>query len=222
MLAAVAALAPQCAYSGAFNLSDIPLNFKEMFEGALPPIGWEAYFDGGDCPLYQRTPKSTRSGLYSCRDMAWDGETALGFLAKQQSVITFGLSFRNDTGLGVVVESIGFFAGRWNHSNNKSDQMISFEWRIMREETGILDGEWTKMEGLCAYFQVADPLEADGPVQMSRYEVSPAGISLAPGDILSFRWVFKGPDRSMGSSALAAIDSLSVRFRTKGFAILIK
>ncbi len=221
-LSATAAFAPYCAFSGAMSLSAIGLKCEERFEDSLPPSGWEAYFDGGECPLYQRTPRSTRSGLYSCRDESWDGGTALGFLAKQQSSIVFGLSFRNDTGLSTVVESIGFDAGRWNHSNTKSDQRISFEWRISREEGSVLEGEWTEVESLSTDIPMADDSLSGGPVEMARREISPAGIKIAPGEILFVRWVFNGPEKSKGSSALVAIDGLSIRFRMKGFVLLIK
>ena len=205
------------------KISDFRKGYFEDFESEVMPEGWEAYFDGAPVDrIRKRTPRSTASGVYSCQYESYGAGTAMGCLAKQGSKIVFGASFTNDTPWKLHATLVSFSAGRWNPSNLGDSQKLVFQMKscagggIADTEGWIGEGRWD-----CIYPAVSEG-ELDGSISMERVELGGFALGIRPGETLHVRWVFEGPAKGKGASALVAVDDFAISFRRIGLSITVR
>ncbi|MBQ6011385.1 MAG: hypothetical protein IJL17_22840 [Kiritimatiellae bacterium] len=134
---------------------------------------------------------------------------AFGARGKQETTMTWGLAFTNDTGSAVALTNVSYSAQQWGFANT-TNQLLSFECLV----TNRLDWIVSFAEG----WQPCDETEArvfagthDMPESTAVDYVPSEVIRIQPGEVLYLRWTFHPPAK--GSSALMAIDDVRVRFQ---------
>jgi len=134
---------------------------------------------------------------------------AFGARGKQETTMTWGLAFTNDTDSAVALTNVSYSAQQWGFANT-TNQLLSFECLV----TNRLDWIVSFAEG----WQPCDETEArvfagthDMPESTAVDYVPSEVIRIQPGEVLYLRWTFHPPAK--GSSALMAIDDVRVRFQ---------
>ena len=135
---------------------------------------------------------------------------AFGARGKQDTTMTWGLAFTNNTGSAISLTNVSYSAQQWGFANT-TNQLLTCEYLV----TNRLDWIVNFSEGWQTYAVSEARVFGAGtyalpePVAVG-YVPSPE-IRIAPGEVLYIKWAFHPP--SKGNSALMAIDDLTVRFR---------
>lgn len=135
---------------------------------------------------------------------------AFGARGKQETTMTWGLAFTNNTDSTVALTNVTYSAQQWGFANT-TNQLLSFECLV----TNRLDWIVSFAEGWQPCAETEARVFGAGTYAMPEATavdyVPSAGIRILPGEVLYLRWTFHPPEK--GSSALMAIDDLKVRFQ---------
>ena len=133
---------------------------------------------------------------------------AFGARGKQDTTMTWGLAFTNNTGSTISLTNVSYSAQQWGFANT-TNQLLTCEYLVTNRLDWIVnfsDGWQT-----CAETE-ARVLATHAMPESTAVDYVPAEqIRIAPGEVLYLKWTFHPPAK--GSSALMAIDDLTVRFR---------
>ena len=133
---------------------------------------------------------------------------AFGARGKQDTTMTWGLAFTNDTGSTIFLTNVSYSAQQWGFANT-TNQLLSCEYLVTNRLDWIVN--FTEGWQPCATTE-ARVLATHGMPEATAVNYVPEEqIRIAPGEVLYLKWTFHPPAK--GSSALMAIDDLAVRFK---------
>jgi len=132
---------------------------------------------------------------------------AFGARGKQDTTMTWGLAFTNETGSTISLTNVSYSAQQWGFANT-TNQLLSCEYLVTNRLDWIVN--FTEGWQPCATTE-ARVLATHGMPEATAVNYVPEEqIRIAPGEVLYLKWTFHPPAK--GSSALMAIDDLAVRF----------
>ena len=210
----VGGLAGDRVYSQDFDLLAVltaTSGDKDFYNGATLPF-WQAWQDSDPAAKFAHYAGGNQTGAKFVALAADINEPARAFGArgKQETTMTWGLAFTNDTGSAVALTNVSYSAQQWGFANT-TNQLLSFECLV----TNRLDWIVSFAEGWqpCAKpeARVFNAGTHDMPESTAVDYVPSEGIRILPGEVLYLRWTFHPPAK--GSSALMAIDDVRVRFQ---------
>ena len=135
---------------------------------------------------------------------------AFGARGKQDTTMTWGLAFTNDTDSAVALTNVSYSAQQWGFANT-TNQLLSFKCLV----TNRLDWIVAFDEGWQPCAETESGVFGAGTYAMPEATavdyVPSAGIRIQPGEVLYLKWTLHPPAK--GSSALMAIDDVKVGFQ---------
>ncbi len=135
---------------------------------------------------------------------------AFGARGKQDTTMTWGLAFTNDTDSAVALTNVSYSAQQWGFANT-TNQLLSFKCLV----TNRLDWIVAFDEGWQPCAETEAGVFGAGTYAMPEATavdyVPSAGIRIQPGEVLYLKWTLHPPAK--GSSALMAIDDVKVGFQ---------
>ena len=133
--------------------------------------------------------------------------------------MTWGMSFTNATGSTISLTNVSYSAQQWGFANT-TNQLLACEYLV----TNRLDWIVNLTEGWQSCAETEARVFAAGthvmPESTAVDYVPAEQIRIAPGEVLYLKWTFHPPAK--GSSALMAIDDLTVRFRVPEQGLLMR
>ena len=211
----VGGLAGDRVYSQNFDLLAVltaTSGDKDFYNGATLPF-WQAWQDSDPAAKFAHYPGGNQTGakFVALATNINESSRAFGARGKQDTTMTWGLAFTNNTDSAVILTNVSYSAQQWGFANT-TNQLLSFECLV----TNRLDWIVAFAEG----WQPCGETEArifgagtyDMPESTAVDYVPSAGIRIQPGEVLYLRWTFHPPVK--GSSALMAIDDVRVGFQT--------
>ena len=183
---------------------------KDFYNGVTIPF-LQAWQDNDAFEKFvYNAGSATASGLYALAANKTDDVRAFGVRTKQGLTMTWGLAFTNDTGSTISLTNVSYSAQQWGFSNT-TNQLLTCEYLV----TNCLDWIVHFSEGWQTCATTEALVFAAGthvvPESTAVDYVPAKQIRIAPGEVLYLKWTFYPPAK--GSSALMAIDDLTVRFR---------
>ena len=132
---------------------------------------------------------------------------AFGARGKQDTTMTWGLAFTNDTGSTIFLTNVSYSAQQWGFANT-TNQLLACEYLVTNRLDWIVN--FTEGWQPCATTE-ARVLATHGMPEATAVNYVPEEqIRIVPGEVLYLKWTFPPPAK--GSSALMAIDDLTVGF----------
>ena len=184
---------------------------KDFYNGITLPF-WQAW-QGSDSAAkfaYYAGGNQTGTKFVALATDINDSSRAFGARTKQDTTMTWGLAFTNDTGSAVSLTNVSYSAQQWGFANT-TNQLFSCEYLV----TNRLDWIVSFSDGWRTCAETDARVFAAGTYGMPEYTivdcVPPAEIRIAPGAVLYLKWTLHPPAK--GSSALMAIDDLAVAFK---------
>ena len=131
--------------------------------------------------------------------------------------MTWGLAFTNETGSTISLTNVSYSAQQWGFANT-TNQLLTCECLVTNRLDWIVN--FTEGWQICAETE-AQVLATHAMPESTAVNYVPAEqIRIAPGEVLYLKWTFHPPAK--GSSALMAIDDLTVRFRVPEQGLLMR
>jgi len=180
---------------------------KEWLNGTTLQY-WQAWLDGDAVTEFK---SGATAGMRKCSSN--DVTCALGGLGKKGSYVYWGLAFTNDTEYAVKLSEVVYAAQQWSLQNSV-EQPLSLSVLV----TNRLD--WISSFGenwkVCCSTAAQCSLPEGHPTPVATsVSFSPSkSIVVGSGEVLLLKWTLE--PQSSGSSAMMAIDDLTVTF-TSGF-----
>ena len=183
---------------------------KDFYNGVTIPF-MQAWQDNDAFEKFvYNAGSATASGLYALAANKTDEVRAFGVRTKQGLTMAWGLAFTNDTGSTISLTNVSYSAQQWGFSNT-TNQLLTCECLVANRLDWIVN--FSEGWQTCATTE-ARVFAAGTHVmpESTAVDYVPAEqIRIAPGEVLYLKWTFHPPAK--GSSALMAIDDLTVRFR---------
>lgn len=182
---------------------------KDFYNGVTIPFmqAWQdsdavtkfAYYAGGN---------QTGAKFVAVATNINESTRAFGARGKQDTTMTWGLAFTNDTGSTISLTNVSYSAQQWGFANT-TNQLLACEYLV----TNRLDWIVNLTEGwqTCAETEARVLATHAMPEPTAVDYVPSSEIRIVPGEVLYLKWTFHPPAK--GSSALMAIDDLTVRFK---------
>lgn len=133
---------------------------------------------------------------------------AFGARGKQDTTMTWGLAFTNETGSTISLTNVTYSAQQWGFANT-TNQLLTCECLVTNRLDWIVN--FTEGWQTCAETEARVLATHAMPESTAVNYVPAEQIRIAPGEVLYLKWTFHPPAK--GSSALMAIDDLAVRFK---------
>ena len=192
------------------DFSTLPVKSSAPWRNGSTLEGWRAFRNGDAVQTIPPTGgRSTAGGLYAVTNSIKQA-FALGALSSQGKSVSFGCVFTNDTARTFIFEEASWTAARFSEAK-PSVQNLVFGYAVeenlvepVRVETFEERSEWT-----FATSAVSKGISA-----------KPEYAAIRPGEVLYLQWRFTPPDS--GSSAIAGISSLTVRFTSASSGLAIR
>jgi len=193
---------------------------KEWFNGMTLPY-WQLWQDNEAATkfAYYAGGNQTGAKFVALATNVNDRARALGVRTKQGTTMILGLAFTNDTGFAAILTNVAYFAQQWGFANT-TNQLFSCEYLVtdrLEWIVNLTEGWQSCAETGARVFEAGSH---QMPESMTVNYVPSEGIRIAPGAVLYLKWTFRPPVK--GSSALMAIDDLSVGFNVLGRGLLFK
>ena len=193
---------------------------KDFHNGATLQF-WQAWQDGDAAVRFAFYAGGNQTGakFVALATNITDSARAFGARTKQGTDMAWGMAFTNDTGSALILTNVSYSAQQWGFANT-TNQLLSFE----RLVTNRLDWIVNFAEG----WQPSADTEA-GVFEAGTYampvatavDCKPAEeVRVAPGEMLYLKWTLHPPAK--GSSALMAIDDVTVAFEVLGRGLVFK
>ena len=190
---------------------------KDFYNGVTIPF-MQAWQDGDAITkfAYYAGGNQTGAKFVAVATNINESTRAFGARGKQDTTMTWGLAFTNDTGSTISLTNVSYSAQQWGFANT-TNQLLTCECLVTNRLDWIVN--FTEGWQICAETEAR--VFAAGTYVMpdsTAVDYEPAEqIRIAPGEVLYLKWTFHPPAK--GSSALMAIDDLTVRFRVpeRGF-----
>ena len=183
---------------------------SEWKNGSTLPF-WQAFQDGleVDTVSLYKGGNATGARFLVLATNENDVVRALGARVRGGTTTAWGLAFTNDTDFAVILTNVAYSTQQWGFANN-TNQLLSCEYLVTNRLDWIVgfDDGWHTCDETEA--QVFGDETHQMPETTNVDYVPPERIRIAPGEVFYLKWVFHPPAK--GSSALMAIDDLSVRF----------
>ena len=139
-----------------------------------------------------------------------ESSRVFGARTRQDTTMTWGLAFTNAMGSTIFLTNVSYSAQQWGFANT-TNQLLSCEYLV----TNRLDWIVNFADGWQACVETEAQVFGAGTYGMPESTavgyVPPAGIRIAPNEVLYLKWTLHPPAK--GNSALMAIDDLTVAFR---------
>ena len=193
---------------------------KDWFNGITLPY-WQLWQDNEAASkfAYYAGGNQTGAKFVAVATNVNDRARALGARTKQGTTMIWGLAFTNNTGFAAILTNVTYSAQQWGFANT-TNQLFSCAYLVTNRLDWIVD--FTYGWQSCA--ETEAQVFATGTHQMPEPTVVESvlheGIRIAPGEVLYLKWTFRPPAK--GSSALMAIDDLSVGFNVLGRGLLMR
>ena len=193
---------------------------KDFYNGVTLPF-WQAWQDSDAVTkfAYYAGGNQTGAKFVAVATNINESMRAFGARAKQDTTMTWGLAFTNDTGTTVILTNVSYSAQQWGFANT-TNQLLSCEYLV----TNRLDWIVSFSDGWQAYAETEARVFAAGTYgmpELAAVECVPhEEIRIAPGEVLYLKWTLHPPAK--GSSALMAIDDLNVAFESAARPTLIR
>ena len=139
-----------------------------------------------------------------------ESSRVFGARTRQDTTMTWGLAFTNAMGSTIFLTNVSYSAQQWGFANT-TNQLLSCEYLVTNRLDWIVsfaDGWQTCVETEAQVFGAGT---YGMPESTAVGYVPPAGIRIAPNEVLYLKWTLHPPAK--GNSALMAIDDLTVAFR---------
>ena len=182
---------------------------KDFYNGVTIPFmqAWQdsdavtkfAYYAGGN---------QTGAKFVAVAANINESTRAFGARGKQDTTMTWGLAFTNDMGSTISLTNVSYSAQQWGFANS-TNQLLTCEYLVTNRLDWIVN--FTEGWQPCATTE-ARVLATHGMPEATAVNYVPEEqIRIVPGEVLYLKWTFPPPAK--GSSALMAIDDLTVRFK---------
>lgn len=194
---------------------------KDFYNGVTIPF-WQAWqdIDAVTKFAYYAGGNQTGAKFVALATNINESTRAFGARGKQDATMTWGLAFTNKTGSTISLTNVSYSAQQWGFANT-TNQLFTCEYLVTNRLDWIVnfsEGWQTCAENEARVFAAGTYAMPDSTAV--NYEPAEQ-IRIAPGEVLYLKWTFHPPAK--GSSALMAIDDLTVRFKVpeQGFLMRI-
>ncbi len=193
---------------------------KDFYNG-VTLLFWQAWQDSEAATklAYYAGGNQTGAKFLALAANVNESSRAFGARTRQDTTMTWGLAFTNDTDSAMLLTNVSYSAQQWGFANT-TNQLLSCEYLVTNRLDWIVnfsEGWQTCIENEArVYGDAAHGIPVSTPVA----HVPSAEISIQPGEVLYLKWSFHPPVK--GSSAIMAIDDLTVRFRVPGKGFLMQ
>ena len=192
---------------------------KDFYNGITLPF-WQAWQDSDPAAKFAHYAGGNQTGAKFVALAADINEPARAFGArgKQETTMTWGLAFTNDTDSAVALTNVSYSAQQWGFANT-TNQLLSLECLVTNRLDWIVSFAEGWQSCTNSEARVFDAGTHDMPESTAVDYVPSEGIRIQPGEVLYLKWTFHPPAK--GSSALMAIDDVKVGFQVNppGFTI---
>ena len=184
---------------------------KDFYNGVTIPF-WQAWqdIDAVTKFAYYAGGNQTGAKFVALATNINESTRAFGARGKQDTTMTWGLAFTNETGSTISLTNVSYSAQQWGFANT-TNQLLACEYLVTNRLDWIVN--FTEGWQTCATTEAL--IFAAGthvmPESTAVDYVPAEQIRIVPGEVLYLKWTFHPPAK--GSSALMAIDDLAVRFK---------
>ena len=192
---------------------------KDFYNGATLSF-WQAWQDSDPAEKFAFYAGGNQTGakFVALATNINESTRAFGARGRQGTTMTWGLAFTNDTDSAAILTNVSYSAQQWGFANT-TNQLLSFECLV----TNRLDWIVNLTEGWKTCTEAEAQVFGAGtysiPESTDVDYVPSAEIRIPPGEVLYLKWTFHPPAK--GSSALMAIDDLSVGFNVLGQGLVL-
>ena len=182
---------------------------------------WQAWQDNDAVVSFNYNGgKASTAGFYALAADRSDLKRSFGVRTKQDVVMSWGMAFTNDTDTAMTLQNVSYLEQQWGFANT-NEQAFTCSWLVTnRFDNAVNFPEgWNNChEAFAGIYgkEETHPVPVETPVTYSPSD----DIHIKPGEVLYLKWMFYPPAK--GSSALVAIDNLTVTFKSVAHPMLIR